>query len=248
MCRCERDRRKGTFHMSDLQVRRGTPGLDQNALGVSVTDTLVCRFWGINGSAKRALDITLAVLALVSLLPLLIIVFAIARLDGGSGLFVQDRIGRAGRTFRMYKFRTMHPDAAALLANLLETNAASRDEWNQFQKLRRDPRITPFGQFLRASSIDELPQLINILKGDMSLVGPRPIVQSEVERYGRAYPAYCSVAPGLTGVWQVEGRSDTTYAQRVALDVNYAETWSVRGDLAILLKTIPAVLRGRGAQ
>lgn len=233
--------------MSDLQVRRGTPGLDQNALGVSVTDTLVCRFWGINGSAKRALDITLAVLALVSLLPLLIIVFAIARLDGGSGLFVQDRIGRAGRTFRMYKFRTMHPDAAALLANLLETNAASREEWNQFQKLRRDPRITPFGQFLRASSIDELPQLFNVLKGDMSIVGQRPILPEQREAYGIHISGYELARPGLTGLWQVRGRNHLDFEQRARIGTEYVQNWKFSGDLWIIVRTVPALMVSSGA-
>jgi exopolysaccharide production protein ExoY len=198
---------------------------------------------------KRGLDIAGALGLLILTGPLILVAGLLVRMqDGHVALFTQERIGRAGRRFRVYKLRTMVPDAQTKLFEVLELCPEARKEWTATQKLAEDPRVTTLGWFLRKSSIDELPQLINILKGDMSLVGPRPIVQSEVERYGRAYPAYCSVAPGLTGVWQVEGRSDTTYAQRIALDVSYAETWSVRGDLAILLKTIPAVLRGRGAQ
>ena len=124
----------------------------------------------------------------------------------------------------------------------------ARIEWDQTQKLTHDPRITPLGRFIRKTSIDELPQLFNILKGEMSIVGPRPIVENEITKYGEFYRDYCSVRPGLTGLWQVEGRSDTTYEQRVQLDVKYATTRNFTGDIMIMLRTVPAVLLSRGAR
>ncbi len=153
-----------------------------------------------------------------------------------------------GRPFACLKFRTMVVDADAVLEAHLSTHAGARAEWAHTQKLVDDPRVTCLGRFLRASSLDELPQLINVLRGEMSLVGPRPIVTSEIGRYGAHFENCFSVPPGITGLWQVSGRNDCSYAERVALDAKYAEEWSLLGDLAILARTIPAVLLQKGSR
>lgn len=203
----------------------------------------------VKGVFKRVTDFVLAFVALVFLLPVLIpLAIAIRLSDGGPALFKQKRIGRDGKEFRCYKFRSMVVDADARLKKLLAEDPKARAEWKATQKLEKDPRITAFGQFLRKSSLDELPQLINILKGEMSIVGPRPIVQNEVEKYGEYFAHYCQVRPGLTGLWQVSGRSDTTYGERVALDVQYVSDWSYTNDIKIMVMTIPAVLLSDGAR
>ena len=200
-------------------------------------------------NAKRVLDILIASVALVFVLPLLLAVsFIIRQQDGGPALYSQLRYGRNGRTFKCYKLRSMVLDADKRLKEILETDPAAREEWEKTQKLTNDPRITPLGHFIRKTSIDELPQLINILRGEMSLVGPRPIVENEIAKYGEFYRDYCAVRPGLTGLWQVEGRSDTTYEERVKLDVKYARTSSFMGDILIMLRTVPAVILSRGAR
>ena len=198
---------------------------------------------------KRAMDIVISLSAGLFLLPVLIPIGIVTRLsDGGPVLFRQKRIGRDGKEFTLYKFRSMVPDAAERLKTLLETDPAALAEWTATQKLENDPRITPFGQFLRKSSLDELPQILNIFQGQMSVVGPRPITKSEAERYGEYFKHYCSVRPGLTGLWQVSGRSDTSYEARVAFDVEYVKARSFFQDVKILLMTIPAVLRRDGAR
>ena len=184
---------------------------------------------------------------LLLLAPLFLLVTLLIRRDGGSALFRHQRLGANGRVFPCLKFRTMVSESDKVLAHLLATDPAAATEWHVTQKLRRDPRITGVGQFLRKSSLDELPQLINVLKGDMSLVGPRPIVQVEVARYGSNIRHYYRARPGLTGLWQVSGRSDTSYAQRVELDVRYVANWSFWQDIVIVFKTIPAVLLRKGA-
>jgi len=202
-----------------------------------------------NSLAKRVSDIIMASLALVFLSPvLLLLAITIRASDGGPAVFKHRRIGRNGQEFDCYKFRSMVRDADTRLKNLLENDSDARDEWMSTQKLETDPRITKFGKFLRRSSLDELPQLLNIIKGDMSIVGPRPIVRDEVEKYGEFFEHYCQVRPGLTGLWQVSGRSDTTYGERVALDVKYVTDWSYANDLRIIAKTIPAVLLSDGAR
>ncbi|MAN47437.1 MAG: UDP-phosphate galactose phosphotransferase [Hyphomonas sp.] len=199
--------------------------------------------------AKRVLDFCVAGLALLFVAPLLLVVALLIRLeDGGPALFKQKRQGKNGETFYCYKLRSMVPDAAERLQRLLATDPDARREWQETQKLTHDPRITRLGQFLRKSSIDELPQLFNILRGDMSIVGPRPIVENEIVKYGEYFQTYCSVRPGLTGLWQVRGRSDTSYDERVALDVEYAQTRSFLTDIKIMLLTIPAVLNSKGAR
>jgi lipopolysaccharide/colanic/teichoic acid biosynthesis glycosyltransferase len=168
--------------------------------------------------------------------------------DGGPALFQQARIGRGGKGFRCWKFRTMACNADEALQKLLTTDPAAAQEWAESQKLTNDPRITPVGAFLRRSSLDELPQLFNIIAGEMSFVGPRPIVAAERERYGEAFSHCFSVTPGLTGLWQISGRSDCSYATRVSLDSQYAAEWHLMLDAKILVKTVPAVLMQRGSR
>lgn len=194
------------------------------------------------------LDRALALVILIFLAPLLIVTaLAILATSRGSIFFRQRRIGRGGKEFLCYKFRTMEIDAERRLETLLQTDTQARREWEQDQKLRNDPRITSIGQFLRKSSIDELPQLLNVLLGDMRLVGPRPIVESERHKYGRYFSNYCSVRPGITGLWQVSGRNDVSYRRRVAYDVLYSKHRSLLVDIGILFATVPCVLLRRGS-
>jgi len=198
--------------------------------------------------SKRGLDVTLALTMLLILLPLMLTIALIVCSDGKGAMFSHARVGRGGRSFGCLKFRSMVPDADRALAELLLQDAEAAEMWRTARKLPRDPRVTPIGRLLRASSLDELPQLINVLRGEMSLVGPRPVVQQELaEHYGPAATAYLAMRPGITGLWQVSGRSDTSYAERVALDQRYVEGFSFWGDLVILARTVPAVLCRRGA-
>lgn len=199
--------------------------------------------------AKRGLDIAVSATALFLLLPLMLLVAAaIWATDRKPPIFRHTRLGRDGRSFGCLKFRSMVTNGDAVLAAHLATNAKARDEWQETHKLTHDPRVTAIGHILRKTSIDELPQLWNVLRGEMSLVGPRPIVQAEISRYGQALATCFSVPPGLTGLWQVSGRSDTSYAERVALDLDYARSWSLRRDIVIILRTVPAVLGQRGSR
>lgn len=198
--------------------------------------------------AKRGVDIVGALAGLFLFGPLMLIVAALASLDGASPIFAHRRIGRDGRPFLCLKFRTMAPDAPQRLAALLETDPRARAEWDRDQKLRNDPRVTPVGAFLRRTSLDELPQFINVLKGDMSLVGPRPIVSDEIPRYGDRFALYASCRPGITGIWQVSGRNNTSYEHRVALDAHYAAHRSLKLDASIMLRTFGVVLSGDGAR
>lgn len=197
---------------------------------------------------SRILDVGVALAMLLFLLPVMLLIpIGIWISDPGPVFFTQKRVGKNGRIIKCYKFRTMCVDADEKLKKLLAANPKLREEWKLKQKLDRDPRITRLGQFLRQSSLDELPQLFSIIVGDMSLVGPRPIVESEIPRYGRFITSYLSVKPGLTGLWQVTGRNNTTYRRRVATDVFYVRSKSLLLDLKILLATVPAVLTGRGS-
>lgn len=196
---------------------------------------------------KRSFDLVVASLALVALAPFFWAVSALIRLDGGPAFFGHRRVGEKGREFMCRKFRTMHVDSDAILKSLLENNPQVAAEWARDQKLRNDPRVTAIGAFLRKTSLDELPQLINVIRGEMSLVGPRPVTYSEVLRYGEDAEYYLSAKPGITGLWQVSGRNETTYMRRVQLDAWYVKNWSLWQDIAILFKTIPAVLLRRGA-
>jgi exopolysaccharide production protein ExoY len=196
----------------------------------------------------RALDIVFSASILLFILPLLVLIAIMVRCqDGGPALFAHTRIGRGGREFKCLKFRSMLTDSEARLKQLLATDEAARKEWAETQKLRDDPRITRLGAFLRRSSLDELPQFINVLRGEMSVVGPRPIVRAEVVRYGRRFRHYTAVRPGITGLWQVGGRSDVSYRRRVAFDVMYARRRSPRLYVGIVLKTVPAVLARDGS-
>ncbi|MCA8958388.1 MAG: sugar transferase, partial [Planctomycetes bacterium] len=165
----------------------------------------------------------------------------------GPVLFAHRRLGRDGRWFSVWKFRTMVIDADRKLAEYLAEHPELQREWQETHKLKSDPRITRVGRFLRRSSLDELPQIWSVLTGRMSLVGPRPIVADEVVKYGDAYALYTSVPPGITGLWQVSGRNNTTYPQRVALDAAYVRNWSIWLDLYVLYRTVKTVLRREGA-
>jgi lipopolysaccharide/colanic/teichoic acid biosynthesis glycosyltransferase len=196
----------------------------------------------------RALDIVISLLALIFFAPVLISVGLMVKAqDGGSIFFGQTRIGYGGRDFTCYKFRSMLTDADVRLKNLLAVDAAARAEWIRDHKLKTDPRITGFGRFIRKTSLDEFPQLWNVLKGDMSLVGPRPIVQEEICKYGRTFVRYASVRPGITGLWQVSGRNNVSYNRRVAMDRLYCRRRNVAFYLYILAATVPSILAQRGS-
>ena len=190
-----------------------------------------------------------AALLLLVFSPLLLLVCALIwERDGGPVIFAHFRVGRNGRLFRCLKFRSMYRDSAQMLADLLRDDPAAQAEWARDQKLCNDPRITPVGRFLRKTSLDELPQLFNVLRGEMSLVGPRPITTDELDRYGRQRWHYLEVRPGITGLWQVSGRNDLSYEQRVVLDRRYVESRSLGLDLRILWRTVRVVLTGYGAR
>ncbi|WP_114189426.1 sugar transferase [Microvirga aerophila] len=198
--------------------------------------------------AKRFIDILGAVMGLVALAPLLLIIACILKLtDRGPIFFRQVRVGRGGQRFSCLKFRTMIVNADQVLQEHLKNDMAARREWEHSQKLRDDPRITWLGRFLRRTSLDELPQLVNIIVGEMSLVGPRPIIPAEMSRYGHRLDYYLSMRPGLTGLWQVSGRNDCSYNERVELDARYVREWRLFQDFAILIRTIPAVIKQRGS-
>jgi len=197
---------------------------------------------------KRALDLGLVVLLGTVVLPLIaFIALAIKITSPGPVFYGQTRRGRGGGPFVAWKFRSMYADVAGVLEQWLASDPSLREEWLQYQKLRRDPRITPLGRFLRRTSLDELPQLWNIVRGQMSFVGPRPIVTEEVSRYGDGFALYAKVTPGLSGMWQVSGRNNLSYEQRVKLDLYYVRNWSVWLDLHILIRTIRVVVLGDGA-
>ena len=201
----------------------------------------------IQRSIKRGIDVLAALFLIVLGLPMLLwIIVRIHTSSGGPVFFLHQRVGRAGKMFPCYKFRTMAPNADALLRDLLETDPAAKLEWERDFKLKNDPRITPIGHFLRKSSMDELPQLWNVLKGDMSLVGPRPVVTDELERYGEALPFYIAHRPGITGIWQISGRNDISYTTRVQLDASYVANWTIFTDLVILLKTVKVLFGQQG--
>jgi Undecaprenyl-phosphate galactose phosphotransferase WbaP len=197
---------------------------------------------------KRVMDFALAVAGGASILPLVAIVAALVKFSSRGPVFYgQKRIGERGSTFRAWKFRTMVENADEILEQYLRTNSGMREEWTACHKLRNDPRVTRIGKFLRQTSLDEFPQIWNVIQGEMSLVGPRPIVFEEAIKYGGEFDLYRKVRPGITGLWQVSGRSDTTYAGRVAMDVYYVRNWSVWLDVYLLWKTINVVLRKQGA-
>jgi exopolysaccharide production protein ExoY len=198
----------------------------------------------VGGRVKRLMDLGMSLVASLILIPILLLIGLLIRvLMGGPVIFAHPRIGREGNAFRCYKFRTMIADGDAVLQQYLNDNPEALREWRVTRKLTSDPRITWFGRILRKSSLDELPQLINVIRGDMSVVGPRPIVAEELSRYGSYSADYLRARPGLTGLWQVSGRSGLSYERRIDLDRYYVRRWSIALDLAIVLKTLPALLR-----
>lgn len=206
------------------------------------------RFIADDPIEMRMLDLVGSIVLLIGFAPvMLLIMLCIYIADPGPVIFKQSRVGRGGKMFDCLKFRTMAVDAEARLANVLANDPTARAEWEQDHKLRNDPRIVGIGRFLRKSSLDELPQLLNVLKGEMSMVGPRPIVPSEKQRYGKYLAFYCAVRPGITGLWQINGRNDVSYSRRVAFDVIYARKGQVKDNLKILILTIPSVLSSRGS-
>lgn len=195
---------------------------------------------------KRGLDIVGGLLLLAALAPVMLVIALLVKRDGGKAMFSHKRIGANGKPFYCLKFRTMCADAEERLQKVLDENPEARAEWERDFKLKDDPRVTPLGAFMRATSLDELPQLINVIKGEMSLVGPRPIVPAEASRYGAAFRDYLGCRPGLTGLWQVSGRNDIDYEARVRLDSTYAREWSFFRDISILIRTVGAVLGRTG--
>ncbi len=202
-----------------------------------------------NMVAKRLFDIAASATVLAFLaIPMCVIGLLIRLESAGPALFFQQRIGKKGKLFRCYKFRTMHADAEERLAALLAADPAAKREWEAHWKLKDDPRVTRLGRLLRSTSLDELPQLINVLKGEMSIVGPRPVVQAEIEKYYKEMADVCfSVAPGITGLWQVSGRTETGYDSRIGFDSWYVNNWNIWMDITIALRTVTAVLKREGA-
>ena len=202
----------------------------------------------IGGVIKRTFDLTAAIIALILLAPLFLMIGALVKAsDGGSILYGHKRIGRNGETFRCLKFRTMVENGDEVLQRHLRADPQALEEWTATRKLQNDPRVTRVGQVLRKLSLDELPQILNIVRGEMSVVGPRPVVSEELDYYGPAAEFYLASRPGLTGLWQVSGRSDLDWEQAVRLDLYYVENWSVAQDLLILWRTLSAVLAKEGA-
>ncbi len=197
---------------------------------------------------KRVFDVVLVLLFAPVWVPIsLVLAVCVMLTSPGPIFFSHRRIGRAGKFFSMWKFRTMCENSAEVLEHYLASHPELREEWAENHKLKNDPRVTPLGGFLRRSSLDELPQLWNVLTGRMSLVGPRPIVAAEAERYGRDFAYYLAVKPGISGLWQASGRSTLSYDERVLLDRRYVEEWSLGSDFKILLRTVTKVVNSHGA-
>ncbi len=197
--------------------------------------------------AKRLLDVIGSLLLGLVFAPLMLVIVLLMRKGDGSVIYRHRRVGRGGQMFSCLKFRTMVPNADEVLRDLLKKDPELQAEWTRDHKLRNDPRVTPVGRFLRRTSLDELPQLLNVLRGEMSLVGPRPVIREELLRYGRAVGTYLAAKPGITGLWQVTGRNNTDYRRRVVLDTYYVRNQNLLLDLYILLKTTGVVLGGNGA-
>ena len=193
---------------------------------------------------KRTIDIVIGIFGLMICTPTMIVVALVIKFDSpGPVIFTQERIGRHGKKFRMFKFRSMVRDAEQILKKDKHLNILYKNEY----KLKADPRITKIGRFIRSHSFDELPQIFNVLLGDMSLVGPRPVTESELKKYGADVHKFLALKPGITGLWQVSGRNNLTYEERIKYDVKYVETWSNLEDIKILFKTAPVVFSGNGA-
>ena len=236
------------IEMSSSELTGLTRGQIMNfgaATGIRVEE---CLLLPSSRFLKRALDIVVSFTALLCLLPLLVFLcIAIKITSRGPVFFSQERIGLHGKRFQAWKFRSMVSNATAELESYLERYPELRTEWNQTRKLRKDPRITGIGHLIRRSSLDELPQLWNVFVGQMSLVGPRPIQSTEVAKYGATFDDYIRVIPGITGLWQISGRSNTTYAERLVLDKFYVRNWSIWFDIYILYRTLKTVATCEGA-
>lgn len=192
---------------------------------------------------KRIFDICFAIALILAVVPIIAVLYVLVRLDGGPAFFGHKRVGKSGKVFVCLKLRTMVPNAEAILQAYLENNFQARLEWDSNFKLDHDPRITRLGRFLRKSSLDELPQFFNVLLGDMSIVGPRPVTSVELEKYGDAKESYLACKPGVTGVWQVFGRNDTSYNERVNLDNAYYQNMAISLDLKLILLTPLVMLK-----
>lgn len=229
----------------DLPSLWGTSRSCGRMTGVEMRNArMLARLWYI----KRIIDVVVAIIALVMSFPLLVLIALAVKLTSkGPIFFGHSRIGLGGHWFMAWKFRTMHPDGDAVLRAYLEAHPEAKEEWERDHKLKNDPRVTPIGDVLRRLSLDELPQIWNVIKGEMSLVGPRPIVAKEVIKYGGVFKKYSTVKPGITGMWQVSGRSEVSYEERVQLDEFYVANWSPWLDLYILAKTVVVLLRRKGA-
>ncbi len=228
--------------MSNMEVKTL---FDEKIMMLRLDNNLARPF---NRFLKRTFDVILTLLGMPFVLPLCLALAVLVRLDSrGPMFFAHRRIGKNGQEFPCYKFRSMVPNAEKVLEDYLKDHPEAKEEWERDFKLKDDPRVTKLGAFMRRTSLDEFPQLLNVLKGEMSLVGPRPIVEGEIEKYGEYIHDYYLVPPGITGMWQVSGRSDTTYEERVAMDSWYVRNWSVWIDVMYLLKTFKVVIKGKGA-
>ena len=229
----------------------GRDGLDEEVElidGVLIVHGALRRVRPVSIILKRLVDIFGALVGLIFFSPVMLFLAAIVKLDSGPVVFAHERVGRRGRRFKCLKIRSMRTDAEEVLQALFEADPGVRSQWEKDFKLKDDPRITPIGAFMRRTSLDELPQFWNVLRGDMSLVGPRPIVERELHLYyGRAAAGYMSVKPGITGLWQISGRNDLSYEDRVSLDAEYGRTWSVAADFMIMIRTLEIMVYGRGA-
>ena len=205
----------------------------------------------IDNLVKTLFDYTLTVIGTVCISPVLVyIAYRIKQEDPGPVFFAHERIGKDGKPFPCYKFRSMVVNSQEMLQKYLAENPAAKEEWERDFKLKDDPRVTPIGKVLRRTSLDELPQIFNVLRGEMSLVGPRPVIQEELDKYyGETAKLYCTVKPGITGLWQVSGRSTIeNFDDVVKLDLEYIDNWTIGLDIKILLQTIWVVLTGRGSE
>jgi exopolysaccharide production protein ExoY len=202
----------------------------------------------IGGLVKRSFDVTAAACALIFFSPLFLMIMALVKMtDNGPAFYGHSRIGHNGRVFKCMKFRTMAVNGDELLRAYLLNNPEAQEEWRKTRKLKDDPRVTTVGKVLRKLSLDELPQLLNIIRGEMSVVGPRPVVDEELKVYDSSAVYYLRTRPGLTGLWQISGRNDVSYESRIAFDTHYVQNWSLFRDIAIIVKTIPAVCLARGS-
>lgn len=219
-------------------------GTDESMTTTPLSATGMTRFYGDVG--KSAFDVIFAVLLLPVIVPIIAVIWCLIRYEGGAVFFAHTRIGAGGRAFKCWKIRTMLPDAESRLRSHLRADPAAAAEWARDHKLRDDPRITRLGRLLRRTSLDELPQIWNVLRGDMSFVGPRPIVRAELHKYKTHRGGYLQMKPGITGLWQVSGRNDITYDERVAMDMAYARRQGFWLDLKIIAMTGGAMLHRTG--